>query len=341
MKRHSLILLSLLPLSAAGCNLEPEPEPLAPVIAPLAPPDPRQVWFEAEDGARGGAMQAATSVGASRGRAILVPGNASEIGGVAFGFDLQQPRTLYPWARVRASSGNGSLYFSHDGALLKSWEPEVSTSTWRWERVHAPSQAPGLGISFAAGHHDLRFYATAGAPTIDRVLLTDDSYFEPVTDGFEAESAIQVVPPMTIGHTIGNPGTPPVGYFWVPNGPVQDGTALIPFLSTYDGQFALWGRSSAQSETQDCFDVNFNGGLASHWKLPYTSAHGWAWSRLPRLGDINSPFALDLTPAVGGLTFWGCDAGAKLDRIIVTNDPGFQPVDVAPPVLDDSTDPTP
>ena len=65
------------------------------------------------------------------------------------------------------------------------------------------------------------------------------------------------------------------------------------------------------------------------WGLPL-SGGGWAWSQVTNWNDGDQVvwFALE-EGMVNLLRFTRREDGAKIDRIIVTNDPGFVPVDVS------------
>lgn len=298
--------------------------------------DDLALWFEAEKGVLTSPMQAATAAGASTGSMVVVPTTAGAGGSVKFTFDVPAGgRTYYPWARAGAPSSSANAFeFRIDSGGYKLWEPPISGSGWAWSRVADANNPPGAStaIFLAAGTHTLRFYRRDAGTRLDRVLLTTNPAFVPVADSYEAESGSNV-PPMVTGSTgLGPTG---VSYRWVPNGAGAGGSVDLDIAASVksDAIYTVWARTNAPSVSDDSFYMSANLGPTALWGLPATSATGWAWSQVRDYNDGKRTVNLALRPDafLNFLRFERREDGAKLDRIIVTNDPGFVPVDAPPP----------
>ena len=87
---------------------------------------------------------------------------------------LQAPGTLIVWARVKSSSETANPF----SASLDS-QPAVpveaagaAAGRWRWVQVLA-------GVSLEAGSHRLVVSPAAAGAGLDRLVVTDDPYFDP------------------------------------------------------------------------------------------------------------------------------------------------------------------
>lgn len=282
-------------------------------------------WFEAESGTLAAPMQKQYPSGASGGSSVVVPTTAGAGGSVTFSFVVPEGgATLYPWARINApSSASNAFQYRIDGGAYQLWNTPVTGGAWSWAPVSDANGAPGTGIAVTAGTHTLRIYRVDSGTQLDRVLLTANPNFVPVADTYQAESGSRV-PPMQVGSQSGPPST---GYVWVPNGAGFGGIATLITPVPHPGNYAVWGRVNAPSGNDDSFYVSANLGPSATWAITNTTATGWAWSTVRHSGST-SPFLFEMNGA-DFIQIKQREDGTKLDRIIVTNDPGFTPVDHA------------
>ena len=89
------------------------------------------------------------------------------------------------------------------------------------------------------------------------------------------------------------------------------------------GPYAAWGRANAPSGTADSFWVSdeFDGPV--RWNIKNTATDGWRWSLVTNAETRTT----QLFRRPNHLYVGKREDGTKLDRILVTNDPGFSPHD--------------
>ncbi len=285
-----------------------------------------EIWMEAEDGVLSSPMVSAASAGASSGLAVQVPSSTTTSGGsVRFTFTVPDGgRTLYPWGYTSAASTASNAFDVRvDSGGYQPWELPVTGAAWSWSRA---GDAGAQGVFLAAGTHTLRVYRREAGARLDRVLLTTSPTFVPSLQSIEAESLGRVAP-MQVGST--SPTIFGTRYLWVPPGAGTGGSFdLMPSLPS-GGLYSVWGRTSAASTAQDSFYVSVDFDAHTAWALPVTGSTGWAWDPFERDGDLARFFFAAGSTHV--IRVEQREAGAKIDRLIVTNDPAFVPVDVGSP----------
>ncbi len=269
-------------------------------------------WMEAEDTTLYGAIQKTTDGNASAGSALSVAGSGSTR--ATFATDVAA--TVTAWVRVIApSTSASSIYIQLDATPAVRWEIPTTT-TWAWLPVHA-------SWSLAAGTHALRFYADEVGVRIDRVVLAGDPAFVPVAQTYQAEAAALVAPMQTgFQRTI-----PAVGYIWVPNGGGTGGLAQLQISVPRADTYMVWGRVSAPSDADNSFSIGLLGEPRTAWSMP--SASGWAWDRADVAGQ---PVLLPLD-GFDVLEIAEREDGTKLDKLVLTNDPGFTLVEPSSDLL--------
>lgn len=276
----------------------------------MARENPRiDYWFEAEAGRAYHSMTKGADENASSGGYVALTSSGG--GSTRATFSATTPSDVVAWVRVIAPSASAnSIYLQLDSGAFVHAEFPVSTQ-WAWRRVD------GLAWHVANGSHDLRVYGGEVGVKVDRILLTSDTSFVPVADTFQAESSTLVAPMRTGAQR----SIPTIGYVWVPNGAGAGGMARFPMPNAYHGPHAVWGRFNASTASDNSFSIDVNSGAPVVWELPVTVSAGWAWSRAPGTFTFGSSSVIDLKRR---------EDGAKLDRLVVTNDPGFALVDTAP-----------
>ncbi len=280
-------------------------------------------WFEAEDGTLSAPMQEQALAGASHGSGVIVPSTAGAGGAVAFTFQVAEAVTVYPWARVRTSStGADSFSFRIDHGPLMAWNAQAHAG-WTWQELQNAAAVPRTSVALGAGSHTLRIYRGDAGALLDRVLLTASPAFIPVADTYEAETAARVAP-MQQGSMLGHPSTT---YMWVPNGAGTGGALDIVTPVPVAGHYSIWGRVNAPSSADNSFFVAANLGATATWSTPTTAAGAWTWAQVHDGSDAE-PFHFEMHDNFDFVRFSQREDGTRLDKIIVTNDPGFLPVDV-------------
>jgi hypothetical protein len=93
------------------------------------------------------------------------------------------------------------------------------------------------------------------------------------------------------------------------------GTATYTVTITQAGAYRLWGSTIAPATNSDSFCVQIDGGAYQTWSL--TTSTTWRWQAL------NSTFTLSAGAHTVRIRYR--EPGAKLDRLIVTNDLSLTP----------------
>jgi polygalacturonase len=107
------------------------------------------------------------------------------------------------------------------------------------------------------------------------------------------------------------------------------GQAGLTFTVPASGTFKIWGRVIAPANTDDSFWVRVDGGTWINWN---DIVAGAAWHWAPVTNDASSDAVVSYALGAGThtLTFAYREDGAKLDRVLITNDLAFTPSGVGP-----------
>jgi len=296
-----LFVLALL----AGCAVDEDPD-LSTETSEIT-----GVWFgyDCEAGSIIGGTRVTDHVTASHGAYI-----AFDAGGSARFFrGIGAPAYFYGWARVMvpASGGGLSVQFDSDPPAVYAL---LASSTWMW--------IPIGGHELQVGTRQIKLTATTAGLLVDRILFVQASSFIPITDVYEAEAG-SLVFPMTIG-TQRLPAT--TKYVSVPNGSGDyAGRVDLDVAVPYDTTYILWARANAPSTADNSFRVGRDGSANGFaWDAAVTSTMGWTWNR-PTVAQ-----RIDITDV---LSIASVDDGAKRDKLLITNDPGFLPIESSPPLV--------
>lgn len=167
-------------------------------------------------------------------------------------------------------------------------------------------------------------YASAFIPTCD-VMISDPP--GPILDTeIEAEDGLVTAPMEVETDFLGNT------YVWTPSGPsmVTDpatqptGQLRIDFEVNAPqaemGPVWAWVYKKSPSVFTDDMFVSVDGQAWEHWKMQTVS--GWHWERIS-VNDVDRSW--DLEAGSHTLTFAHGDTNAKIDKVIFTNDPNFDP----------------
>jgi beta-lactamase regulating signal transducer with metallopeptidase domain len=244
----------------------------------------------------------------------------------------------YLWARVRVGNrdANSFAITVGDGAL--TWHVDADDrddrGVWRWERVEIDDD-------------DLRIDATAGAQVtlraaeqgaeVDAALLTSDERYRPrgadpvlppaqtVELWLEAEDALVTAPFVQERDRRAANGSylRVAGREHSRNAPPQEGTATFALNVPRAGTYLIWARTRIDDDDEDSFWVRANDGAWFAWN-GIEADDDWEWSAVRAEGAAHA-IAIDLRAGDNTITFAYREPGARLDRLLITNDPRLTP----------------
>jgi hypothetical protein len=120
-------------------------------------------------------------------------------------------------------------------------------------------------------------------------------------------------------------------YVWVPErtGNLTDasapgGEALYQFTAPVTGTYVVWGQVSAPSTASDSFFVAMDEAPYFVWGLPRDASGAWQWAALSEAGSKQA-VRFELAAGEHTLRVKQREDGAKLDRLVLTNDVDFIP----------------
>jgi hypothetical protein len=291
------------------------------------------LWLEAEDAVLTSPMQAQGSSRASNGKGVLVPTSSTAPGG-SVRFDLIIPaggRQLYAWARVRTpSASSNGIRFRIDSAPSKPLELPVTGTAWTWARVRDTSTPPTTDSSFFLGQgaHTLRFNRDETGVQLDRIVLTTSATFVPEVQYVEAESLSRIAPMQVGGSVLAT------RYMWVPTGTTTAGGQFDwQVLVGSDSFHSVWARYNAPSSSQNSFYSTADFSPQARWDVPLTAANDWAWAPVTSYDDGGAPINPYFYAGYHVISILRREAGAKIDSMVVTNDPFFVPTNDPPIVI--------
>jgi hypothetical protein len=110
----------------------------------------------------------------------------------------------------------------------------------------------------------------------------------------------------------------------------ESGTAQWSFQVPTSGNYYVWARVLAPNSDHDSFYAHANDGAEDIFDDAPQTSPNWQWSVLNGRGGTGIPEAIDprivpLTAGPNTFTFRGREAGSKVDRILITEDPDFVP----------------
>ncbi len=103
------------------------------------------------------------------------------------------------------------------------------------------------------------------------------------------------------------------------------GSCTWAFATDEPGDYVVWARVRARGETapqSDSFYVQVDDGTPVAWHMP--NARRWTWGRVAD-GVPAAPVSFPLQPGQHTLRFLTREAGAQVDRILITTDPNAAP----------------
>ncbi|MGH2532197.1 MAG: S8 family serine peptidase [Thermomicrobiales bacterium] len=253
--------------------------------------------------------------------------------------------TYYVWARMQASdAADDTMHVGLNGVPLLTADKVETDGTgggFRWSNDTMDRVPATINVT-SPGVHTINVWAREDGLRLDQVILTTDSDFSPtaVSDPpvtpveveFEAEDFTNTID--RDGHAwsvetnvAGHSGdgfvrvTPDDGTYWLSNyattAPELQYTVDLPAA----GSYRVWLLTQADDGGDNSLHVGIDG-TAPESGENITTAVGpnWSWAS----ATVDVPTAGDRT-----LNLWAREDGLRIDRIILSNDPGFEPAVVS------------
>jgi hypothetical protein len=217
------------------------------------------------------------------------------------------------WLRLQRVGNSFTASHSSDGAT--------------WTQIGSPvtvTMGAAVQVGLAVTSHNDGTLATA---TFDNVTILGQSTAPPFGLYFEAENAT-LSSPMQTGS---DPAASNQTFITVAPGnnssttPPANGHAQLPFTAPTAGNVKVWGRVLGATTSDDSFWVRVDA-------LPWTKWNdlvGTTWHWLPVYNSDAAKAVVQYNLAPGNHTLEVAyrEDGARLDRLLVTNDLGFTPSD--------------
>jgi hypothetical protein len=104
----------------------------------------------------------------------------------------------------------------------------------------------------------------------------------------------------------------------------SNGSTVIPFSVSAAGTYKIWGRAIAPTDSDDSFWVRIDGGTWINWN-DIAPGSSWHWANVENDAASNAPVLANLTAGAHTISFAYREDGAKLDRVLITNDLNLVP----------------
>ena len=190
-------------------------------------------------------------------------------------------------------------------------------------------------------HFRVKSRDAAGNLAVSADLTFTTSSTTPVVLYLEAESGTETSPMVTGNDSLASAGS----YIYVPNGSgYSTGRAVIPFSVPEAGSYAIWGRTIAPNTNDNSFFISVDtevkddvvdatDQISTIWDVAISTI--WTWNRVnmrtsPEGAVADRLFNLSAGPHT--LYVSGREDGTELDRVLITNNLSFVPVDNNGPV---------
>ena len=115
------------------------------------------------------------------------------------------------------------------------------------------------------------------------------------------------------------------GYVYSPDN--SSGSVSFTFTVPATSSYYLWARVKGSTLWSNSFYVSMDGGQEIHYEI-LPVGDQWIWDRVHAEGQPEGPYVL--TAGSHSLRFRAREANARLDAVLITNDPSLTPTDVRP-----------
>ena len=107
------------------------------------------------------------------------------------------------------------------------------------------------------------------------------------------------------------------------------GHAAITFSVPTAGDYRIWGRIIAPTTSDDSFWVRVDGGTWYNWN-EMAAGSAWHWGRVTNDAAADAVIVWTLGAGTHTVTFAYREDGARIDRILISNDSAFVPTGMGP-----------
>jgi hypothetical protein len=238
-------------------------------------------------------------------------------------------RPAYGWYIHNANNitfTNSSVRFAANDGRPAVIANNGSNLTFDHFTVQRGSNSPyDLGFQSVAGY----CVSNSGSPRINASGSTASCGTTPpdtVTVTAEAESGTITAPMQVSSDSAASGGQ----YIAVAAGnnsnsaAPSNGSSVIPFSVPAAGTYKLWGRVIAPTNKDDSFWVRVDGGTWVNWN-DITPGGSWHWATVTNDASSDSPVLVNLAAGAHTISFAYREDGARLDRVLITNDLNLVP----------------
>jgi hypothetical protein len=288
-------------------------------------------------------MVIANDAQASAGKYLWVPTGSGDFltlssaaGEAVYQFTVPTAGTYVIWGLTSTKGGN-SFFASVDNGSYLLWNVPNNNGAWDWRALANHPSTSAARFALSAGTHSLRLKQREDGTRIDRLLITNDLASTPQDTAtpppsgpamlwLEAEQSQALRSPMAIASNSQVSGGK---YIWVPSGQGDlwnssstGGEARYQFTVSTTDTYVVWGRVNADGGNS--FFVSIDNGPYLLWSFPNEGRGTWAWNVM---AERASPVAtyFELPGGAHTLSIKQREDGAKLDRLLITNDLTFVP----------------
>jgi hypothetical protein len=249
------------------------------------------------------------------------------------------------WGRVLGLHDEANSFFlSVDGGPEVIWdapglELQQERGRWVWDPASARElegrPVDPLIFDLAPGRHTVRLRPREYGTGLGGLLVTNDLSLRPrgappgaplVRVWIEPETAA----PVDAFRMRRGSGALGAGYLEAIGGgadrdPGEAGEpASLRFVLPHSGVYTLWARTLARNDGEDSFWVRINEGGWVRWNgIP--RSRDWRWTSIHEGDGAVEPLQIALPAGENRIEIARREGGARLDRILVTNDDFFLP----------------
>jgi polygalacturonase len=242
----------------------------------------------------------------------------------AYGFFVRHVRNL--------QFHNVSVDFESND-LRPAWKV-IDVDGLEFDDIHVERAGSGAHPSLVLSNvRSFSMHDSEQFPTVSLANVPSASYSpgggpppEAVNVFVEAEGGVLSPPMQSLAAADASGG----GYIAVASGnnsqsaPPSSGRSSISFSVTRAGTYRLWGRVIAPTNKDDSFWVRIDNGSWVSWN-GINPGSAWHWERVTNDDDDDAVVTVDLSVGTHTLTVAYREDGTRLDRVLITNDPSFEP----------------
>jgi|GEM_PF-3235084 len=303
------------------------------------------VWLEAEGSPLPAAMVTRTDTAASGTQYIEVSEDYKSTekppaaGQVRYSFQVNRKATYAFWARARTDDGSDSFWLRVDNGEWTKWNDIPHSRGWQWVEVYDSDHGEqNVLLPLTPGRHTLAVAYREPESTLDKILITNNLEYRPAGKNpvrpnrhprlvwLEAENGWLEQPLRIRGDATASHWQ----FIEVANdresrgAPPASGHASYPFRVQRAGTYRLWGRVFADSNDDDSFWVRMDGGKWLRWN-GFLPRDRWSWAEVFDEVSGKSPVEFGLNKGEHHLEIAYREDGARLDRLLIADDPSYLP----------------